>query len=61
MRIIGSLSPFQRNSEISSCVFGTTDLSNMHEIIDSSSIELKENHKLLIKKTFNQLNEKISI
>jgi len=49
------------NSAISSCVFGTTNLSNMHEIIDSSQIELKEDHKTLIKKTFNRLNEKISV
>ena len=48
------------NSEISSCVFGTTNLSNLHEIIYSSDLVLKESNKLLIQETFNALKEKIS-
>ena len=48
------------NIKISSCVFGTTNLSNLHEIIDSSDLSLKESNKLLIQETFNALKEKIS-
>ena len=49
------------NVKISSCVFGTTNLSNLHEIIDSSDLVLKESNKLLIQETFNALKEKISV
>ena len=49
------------NVKISSCVFGTTNLSNLHEIIDSSDLVLRESNKLLIQETFNALKEKISV
>ena len=48
------------NVKISSCVFGTTNLSNLREIIDSSDLVLRESNKLLIQETFNALKEKIS-
>jgi aryl-alcohol dehydrogenase-like predicted oxidoreductase len=49
------------NVKISSCVFGTTNLSNLHEIINSSDLVLKESNKLLIQKTFKALKENISV
>jgi aryl-alcohol dehydrogenase-like predicted oxidoreductase len=49
------------NVKISSCVFGTTNLSNLHEIIDSSDLVLKESNKLKILKTFKSLKENISL
>ena len=49
------------NVKISSCVFGTTNLSNLHEIIDSSNLVLKESNKLKILKTFKSLKENISL
>ncbi len=49
------------NCEISSCVFGTTNISNLHEIIDATDKTLEESCKVAIQKTFNSLQEKISV
>jgi len=49
------------NMKISSCVFGTTNLSNLHEIISSSDLELDRKNKLKILNTFESINEKISL
>ena len=49
------------NVKISSCVFGTTNLSNLHEIIDTTELELNERYKLKILKTFKSLKENISL
>ena len=49
------------NLKISSCVFGTTKLSNLHEILDTTDLELNENNKIEIQNTFKGLKEKISL
>ena len=49
------------NLKISSCVFGTTKLSNLHEILDTTYLELNEDNKIEIQNTFRELKEKISL
>jgi len=48
------------NNEISSCIFGTTKISNLLEIIDATNKTLDINSKKEIQKIFNELPEKIS-
>ena len=49
------------NLKISSCVFGTTNLSNLHEIIDTTDLELNENNMIKIQNTYKGLKETISL
>ena len=46
------------NLQVASCVFGTTNLSNLHENIDSSDKVLLESSKLSIRESFNALRER---
>jgi aryl-alcohol dehydrogenase-like predicted oxidoreductase len=48
------------NPNIASCVFGTTNITNMIEIIDAADRQLSEESKLAIKKTFKTIKTKIS-
>ena len=48
------------NTKISSCVFGTTNINNCIEIIESSGKRLSENNMLAIRKSFERLKNTIS-
>ena len=48
------------NAKISSCVFGTTNISNCIEIIESSGKRLSENYMLAIRKSFERSKNIIS-
>ena len=48
------------NTKISSCVFGTTNINNCIEIIESSGKQLSENNILAIRKSFERLKNTIS-
>jgi len=49
------------NEAISSCVFGTTKISNLLEVIDSTNKTLDKDFKTSIRQSFNALPEKISM
>jgi len=49
------------NNAISSCVFGTTKTSNLLEVIDATNKTLDEDCKILIRQSFNELQEKVSM
>jgi len=49
------------NKEISSCVFGTTSLTNLNEILETADLELDAKNKLEILNSFESLKEKISL
>lgn len=49
------------NKEISSCVFGTTSLPNLNEILETADLELDAKNKLEILNSFESLKEKISL
>ena len=48
------------NPEISSCVFGTTNISHLHDIIDATDKTLEESSRVAIQKSFEALKESIS-
>ena len=48
------------NTKISSCVFGTTNINNCIEIIETSGKRLSENSVLAIRKSFERLEKTIS-
>jgi len=48
------------NKEVSSCVFGTTKISNLLEIIEATNKTLDADCKAAIHNSFNELKEKIS-
>ena len=48
------------NPKISSCVFGTTKVPNLLEIIEATNKALDDDSKAAIRNAFNQLQEKIS-
>jgi len=48
------------NPKISSCVFGTTKIPNLLEIIDATEKTLDDDAKVAIRNAFNELQEKIS-
>ena len=49
------------NEAISSCVFGTTKISNLLEVIDSTNKTLDKDFKTSIRQSFNALSEKVSM
>ena len=49
------------NQGIASCVFGTTNVSNLLEIIEATNKTLDDNCKTSIQKAFHELPEKISV
>jgi len=49
------------NKAISSCVFGTTKISNLLEVIDATNKTLDKDCKALIRQSFNELPEKVSM
>lgn len=49
------------NKAISSCVFGTTKISNLLEVIDATNKTLDKDCKTSIRHSFNELPEKVSI
>jgi aryl-alcohol dehydrogenase-like predicted oxidoreductase len=48
------------NKGISSCIFGTTKISNLLEVIEATNKTLHKDCRSLIQKSFNELQEKIS-
>ena len=48
------------NTKISSCVFGTTNINNCVEIIESSGKRLSENSRIAIRKSFERQKNTIS-
>jgi aryl-alcohol dehydrogenase-like predicted oxidoreductase len=48
------------NQQIASCVFGTTKISNLLEVIDTVDKTLDKDLKLEIQKSFYDLQEKVS-
>ncbi len=48
------------NKKISSCVFGTTKISNLLEVIEAHNKPLDENCRILIQKSFDELSDRIS-
>lgn len=49
------------NKSISSCVFGTTKVSNLLEVIDATNKALDKDCKIKIRQAFNELPEKVSM
>jgi aryl-alcohol dehydrogenase-like predicted oxidoreductase len=48
------------NQDISSCVFGTTKIKNLREILAASDQSLSAEVRVAIRNTFEQIPEKIS-
>lgn len=48
------------NKKISSCVFGTTKIANLLEVIEATNRSLDDSSKSLIQESFNTLQERIS-
>lgn len=49
------------NKSISSCVFGTTKVSNLLEVIDATNKTLDKGCKIKIRQAFHELSEKVSM
>ena len=48
------------NPLISSCVFGTTSIPNLIEVIGSTDLRLEESSRLAIRECFEELEKQIS-